>query len=295
MLWLCEGKYTFDTHVNSMLSCDWCEDLCVRRNRHIFCHHCKQLFFFCTAWCLQGKQQQESAVNLPHVEIKQAPDGENAELLSFQVLDKEWQHAIWFCVRCLQSEPFVSWENVIFNSVKLMGRKRLSHFPCSLEISYNFTVSTFMSSRFLSLGCDCACFWKIFGQVLWCFAFWWCPSSLKMFPFRFCCGVLAKIPSPPRVVNPGSCNDLTVRVSSLLLFPTFWISPTFWLLAKFLPVFYDFLKILQLFWDLVSKICNFLVNFEDFRIFSFNFEKKSNFFHQSKTKRHFSCWDYILR
>ena len=80
--------------------------------------------------------------------------------------------------------------------------------------------------------------------------------------------------------------------------PTFWDFsyffllfhkiPTFWLLkAKFLLIFCNFLEILQLFFDFVSKICNFLVNFlkilenllnfEDFRKFLFNFEKMSLF------------------
>ena len=53
----------------------------------------------------------------------------------------------------------------------------------------------------------------------------------------------------------------------LLLFPTFWL-----LKAKFLLIFCNFLEILQLFFDFVSKICNFPVNFEDFRKFLFNFE-----------------------
>ncbi len=53
------------------------------------------------------------------------------------------------------------------------------------------------------------------------------------------------------------------RVSSLLLFG---ISPTFWLLkAKFLLIFWDFLEILQLFFDFVSKFFVFQVNLEDFR------------------------------
>ncbi len=78
------------------------------------------------------------------------------------------------------------------------------------------------------------------------------------------------------------------RVSSLLLFPTFWDFsyffllfhkiPTFWLLkAKFCIIFCNFLEILQLFFDFVSKICNIPVNFEDFRKFLFNFEKMSLF------------------
>ena len=64
-------------------------------------------------------------------------------------------------------------------------------------------------------------------------------------------------------------------MSSLLLFgisPTFsyfstkfLLFPTFWLLkVKFLPIFCDFLGILKLVYDFIPKICNFLVDFEDF-------------------------------
>ncbi len=61
--------------------------------------------------------------------------------------------------------------------------------------------------------------------------------------------------------------------TEFLLFPTFWL-----LKAKFFPIFCDFPEILQLFCDFVSKICNFLVNFEDFGKCFFNFEKISLFF-----------------
>ena len=70
----------------------------------------------------------------------------------------------------------------------------------------------------------------------------------------------------------------TDRVSSLLLFG---ISPTFpqnsYFLALKGKISSYFLEILQLFFDFVSKICNFPVNFEDFRKFVFNFEKISLF------------------
>ena len=82
-------------------------------------------------------------------------------------------------------------------------------------------------------------------------------------------------------VQPPTFSDFSYFSTKFLLFPTFWL-----LKAKFFLIFYDFLEILQLFFDFVSrflifrlilKILENFLDFEDFRKFLFNFQKMSLF------------------